>query len=288
MKSRDKKATRSAAPSGGTDGSAAAVSSPRNPRIRAAARLRKRSERDRRGLILVEGIRELRHAVRAGVPVREVFFCPELFRSDEEHGLLHELVGRSIDCVRVARRVFAKLAYREGTGGFVAVAERAERMLEGIEPVTNPLILVVDAVEKPGNLGAILRTADAAGVTGLIVSNPRTDLTNPNIIRASLGTVFTVPWVQAPAAEAVRWLKDKGIAIVAATPAADTVAYTDADLHSPCAIVVGSEDTGAGAIWLEASDVRVRIPMKGQADSLNVSVSASIILYEALRQRGVL
>ncbi|UCF06442.1 MAG: RNA methyltransferase [bacterium] len=285
MKSSNRKALRSPVPSGGTDEWGPAVSSPRNPRIRAAVLLRKRSERDRTGRMLIEGIRELRLAVRAGVSVRETFFCPELFKTDEEHGLLHELAGRNIDCVRVARRAFAKLAYREGTGGFVAVAERPERMLEGLATGTNPLILVVDAVEKPGNLGAILRTADAAGVTGLIVSNPRTDLTNPNVVRASLGTVFTVPWVQSPAAEAVKWLKDKGIAIVTTTPAGDAVPYTDADLHSPCAIVVGSEDTGAGTIWLEASDVRVRIPMQGQADSLNVSVSASIILYEALRQR---
>ena len=153
-----------------------------------------------------------------------------------------------------------------------------------LPPVDDPFYLVADAVEKPGNLGAILRTADAAGVTGLIVSDPGTDLYNPNVIRSSLGTVFSVPVAMADSGAAAEWLKQRDITIITSSPDADTP-FSSVDLTGPCAVVVGSEELGAGETWFEASDIRIRIPMMGIADSLNVSVAAAVLMYEALRQR---
>lgn len=203
---------------------------------------------------------------------------------DEERRLFRELEKRKIKLNPVGRRAFEKIAYRESTGGLVALAEKPDSTLHNLPRNANPVYLVVDAVEKPGNLGAIFRSADGAGVTGVIVSAPGTDLFNPNVIRASLGTVFTVPSTIASARDGIQWLKSSGTCIVTSTPRGVTE-YTDIDMASPCAIVVGSEDRGAGNEWLQASDIRVKIPMRGSADSLNVSACATILIYEALRQR---
>lgn len=260
------------------------ISSVQNPRVKAASRLHKRRDRDRLGLMLIEGAREVSRALVAGVEIVEVFFCPESATGRLEGDLLEAIEGRGVPVTAVDRSVMARIAYREGTDPIVAVARKTEHTLDMLPATAPALFLVIDGVEKPGNLGAMLRTADAAGVSGIIVSDPGTDLCNPNVVRASLGTVFTVPAAVAAVDEAVRWLRDRGMAIVTSSPDGE-MPYTAADLAAPCAIVVGSEELGAGEEWFEASDIVVRIPMLGAADSLNVSASAAILVYEALRQR---
>jgi len=184
----------------------------------------------------------------------------------------------------VGRKAFEKLAYREAGGGIVAVARQPSHTLADLPERDCPLYLVVNAVEKPGNLGALMRSADGAGAAGVIITDPTTDLYNPNAIRSSLGTIFTVPRALSEASVAMSWLKGRKVAIITTSPSARAL-YSEADFTGPCAIVVGSEDAGLGREWIEASDLSVRIPMKGAADSLNVSVTAAILLYEALRQR---
>ena len=260
------------------------ITSPANPRIKSLIRLGKKNERLRTGLMAVEGIREISRAAAAGVVFREAYHCPDIASGREERELLASLGTAGAELIEVSAAVFGKLAYREGTGGIVAVAARAEHSLGELEPGERPLIIVIDHLEKPGNLGAVFRSADGSGADAVIVSDPSAELSNPNVIRASLGTVFTVPSAVAPAAEVIGWLRERGITIVAAAPGGCTE-WFDADLASPCAIVVGSEDRGLGDEWLKAAGVRVTIPMRGAADSLNASATAAILLYEALRQR---
>lgn len=260
------------------------ITSPGNPRIKSAVALRKKRERDRTGLMLIEGIRELSHALEGGIVIESVFFEPDLAATNDGNRLMQELDARNIASTAVPARVFKKLAYRESSGGFVAVARKPKQSLLDLPPSENPLYLVVDAVEKPGNLGAVLRSADAAGLTGLIVSDPKTDLYNPNVIRSSLGTVFTIPTAITTSDDAVTMLKEKKITVFTSTPNG-TLLYTGADFSAPSAIVVGSEDRGASDTWLDNADVLVRIPMVGRADSLNVSAAATILIFEALRQR---
>lgn len=260
------------------------ITSVQNSRVKAVSRLHKRRDRDRLGLMLIEGAREILLALGANVGIVEVFFCPEAATGRLEGEILRILEGRDIPVTAVERAVMAKIVYREGTDCIVAVARKTEHTLEMLPSAAPALFLVIDGVEKPGNLGAMFRTADAAGVSGIIVIDPGTDLCNPNVVRASLGTVFTVPAAVAGAPEAIRWLRDRGIAIVTSSPDGE-IAYTAADLTAPSAIVVGSEELGADEEWFDASDMVVKIPMRGDADSLNVSASAAVLVYEAIRQR---
>lgn len=259
------------------------ITSPRNPRLRAVMRLGKRRDRDREGLFLIEGVREISRAIDGGVEISDAYTCP-WSTSKEEEILLDTLRTMGIPVTTVTRRAFDKIVYREGSSGIVAAARKPDYTFERLAVPPDPLYLVVEAVEKPGNIGAILRSADGAGATGTIVCDPGTDLCNPNVIRASLGTVFTVPIAIATTEAAIEWLRRGEFAILAATPHADTI-YTDADMRRGCAIVVGSEDRGVSERWLEAADVTVTVPMRGSADSLNVSTAAALIMYEALRQR---
>ena len=260
------------------------IASPHNTRIKSAAKLHKRHERDRTGSILIEGIRELSRALERGIVVEEVFCCRDLLDRESSEPVMRGIEERGIPLTAVGRKAFEKLAYREATGGLVALARRPSSALEDLPERDCPLYLVVDSVEKPGNLGALMRSADGAGAAGVIITDPGTDLFNPNAIRSSLGTIFTVPNAMAETSLAIRWLKARNVAIVTTSPAGEAF-YTEADFTGPSAIVVGSEDRGLGRGWLEASDRSVRIPMRGAADSLNVSVTAAILLYEALRQR---
>ena len=260
------------------------IASPHNPRIKSAAGLHKKHERDRNGSMLIEGVRELSRALESGIDIIEVFWCPDLLDQETGGPIIRGIERKNIPIIAVGRRAYEKLVYREASGGLVAVARQPAHALADMPETECPLYLVVDAIEKPGNLGALLRSADAAGVTGLIASDQHTDLYHPNVIRASLGTVFTLPIAISSAVEAIGWLEARAIAIIAATPDA-ALCYTDVDLTVPLAIVVGSEDAGLGTEWLQATGTRVRIPMKGSADSLNVSAAATILLYEALRQR---
>jgi TrmH family RNA methyltransferase len=260
------------------------ITSAQNPRVKQVARLRERRQRDREGLMLVEGADELALALAGGARPRAVFYCPALSPRPLDK-LLDRAEQAGAELVEVSPPAFEKLAYRQNPDGILAVLPAVRRRLDDLAPGEQPLLLVVEAVEKPGNLGALLRSADACAADGVIVCDPATDLNNPNVVRSSRGTLFTVPVVEAGAAQAIAWLRARHIAILAATPQAALV-YTAADLRGPLAIAVGAEDDGLSAAWLDQADQKVRLPMLGQVNSLNVSTAAALLLYEAVRQRG--
>lgn len=255
-----------------------------NPRIRAAAALRERRERDRAGLTLVDGARELRRALDAGVAVVEAFVCDPLLAGPDARTALDRLRDGGIPLQPVSETVFAKLAFGQRAEGLVAIVRIPSAGLDDLTIPDRALVVVVEGVEKPGNLGAILRSADGAGADAVIAASPRTDLYNPNTIRASAGTIFGLPLAAATTGETLAWLTGHGLRIVAARVDAAT-AYTDADLGGPVALVFGTEADGLSDDWRGTGTDAVRIPMLGIADSLNVSVSAAILLYEARRQR---
>ncbi len=233
--------------------------------------------------MLVEGYEEISLALESGGTPERLFHCPELARQSDE-ALLLRLAIQGCEILPVRERAFARLAYREHPDGWLAVFKAPSTELGRLTPGPNPLVLVAESVEKPGNLGAMLRTADAAGVNALIAADPRTDWANPNIIRASKGTVFSVPVAQASSEETVEWLRERGIALLAAVPDAG-LSYTQADLSGAIAVIVGTEKEGLSSALLAAADHRVRIPMSGRVNSLNVSTAAALLIYEALRQR---
>lgn len=253
------------------------ISSPTNPRIKHLIRLRQRRIRDAEGVTLVEGARELRRAARAGARIRSLYHDPGII---DQAGL-----PPADEVVTVSPTVLSKVAMRATTEGFVAVVEQSTRQLETLRLPPLGLLLVVESIEKPGNLGAMLRTADAAGVDAVLVADPTTDVWNPNVIRASVGSVFDVPTAVATAFELVGWLDERGIPLCATMPDAKLSLY-ETDLTGPIAVAVGSEHSGLGSILVEAARVRVRIPMAGATDSLNASVSTAVTLFEAVRQRG--
>jgi RNA methyltransferase, TrmH family len=259
------------------------ITSTANPRVKQLVALRRRRARDESGVTLVEGGPEIELAIAAGIRPRALYYCPEL--SSPQHQYLAERArDLGADVIRLSRPVFEKASYREGPDGWLAVVPAVNTSLDHLDPGPRPLVLACAGLEKPGNLGAILRTADAAGVAAVIAADPVTDWGNPNVVRASKGTVFSVPVASAPSAEALAWIAGLRLQIVAATPDAATL-VTDADLTRPTVIAVGAEQAGLPADWVERADVCVRIPMFGRADSLNVATSAAIITYEAVRQR---
>ncbi|MGI4871742.1 MAG: TrmH family RNA methyltransferase [Janthinobacterium lividum] len=262
------------------------ITSLHNPRIKEVLRLQEKSaERRRQGLTLVEGYRELTHARQAGWAVATLFVCAELAGD----ALTQELAAapQPYEYVPVSPTVFARLAMRERSDGVLAVLRTPHRTLADLQLPANPLVLVLEAVEKPGNLGAILRTADAAPAHAVLVGDPRTDLYNPNVIRASLGGIFTVPTVAAPMPEILAFLRGQGIRTFAAALADDAHAYTAATLSGPTALVLGTEADGLTPATRAACDETIIIPMRGQLDSLNVSVAAAVLAFEAVRQREV-
>lgn len=266
------------------------ITSPSNARVKELIALRRRRVRDAQQAMLVEGLEETALAVEAGASVRALFYCPELILG-ESRDAADALVGRVRDhggqTIRLSRAAFERAAYREGPDGILLVAEAVDRTLEELSAEVGeaPLILVSQGVEKPGNLGAMLRTADAAGVSAVIAADPVTDWSNPNVVRGSKGTVFSVPVASASTAATLAWLRDRGIRTVATTPDTD-VLHTAADLTGSVGILVGTEKEGLTDEALEAVDVRVRIPMSGLVNSLNVATAAAVVLYEAVRQRG--
>lgn len=260
------------------------ITSLANARVRAAAALRDRRERDRSGLTLVDGARELRRALDAGVEVVEAFVCESLLAGPDARAALDGLQARATPVLRVSEPVFAKVAFGQRAEGLVAVARILPTALDDLALPVRPLVVVVESVEKPGNLGAVLRSADGAGADALIAASPRTDLFNPNAIRASAGTIFSLPLAAATTAATVEFLARRQIQVVTARVDADRV-YTDLDLGGPLALVLGAEAEGLSDAWHGPGMQAVRIPMLGIADSLNVSVSAAILLYEARRQR---
>ncbi|MBO0848674.1 MAG: RNA methyltransferase [Pseudonocardia sp.] len=256
------------------------ITSTANPRIKDLVRLRRRRHREERGETLVEGYEELSLALSAGVRPVAVYHCPELARPGE----LEALGGRA-EPVLVSAPVFGKISYRESPDGWLAVLPAVRTGLADLRPGVDPLILVCEGVEKPGNLGAMLRTADAAGVAAVIATDPGTDWSNPNVIRASKGAVYAVPVAAAGTSDVLEWLAARAIPVLAATPEAATP-YAELDLRGSLAVAVGAEKHGLSEPWLAAAAHRALIPMYGHVDSLNVSTSAAILLYEAVRQRS--
>lgn len=261
------------------------ITSPANPRLKTLTALRRRRTRETEGVTLVEGFEELELAWRSGVVPRAVYYCPALMAGDAARsGLVREAGAAGAEIVELSRAAFERAAYREGPDGFLAVVSTSTRAAAGLDVPDDALVLVCEGVEKPGNLGAMLRTADAAGVHAVVAADPVTDWGNPNVVRSSKGTVFSVPVATDTARSALDWLRQRGITVVAATPDTD-VAHTDVDYTGPVAILVGAEKHGLTPQVLEQADHRVRIPMAGVANSLNVSTSAAIVVYEAVRQR---
>ena len=260
------------------------ISSLQNPRVKQLVRLRDRRPRDEAGVFLVEGYREIRRALEKGVALQEIYFSRDWFLGENEPALLEEARRCGAALFELSKDAFAKVAYRERPDGLLAVAPQWRRSLAELTLPAVPFLLVVESIEKPGNLGTILRSADAAGCDALIVCDPITDLFNPNVVRASTGVLFSVPCVVASSEEVQAWLHTRGIRSIATTPAATTL-YTDANLTGPLAVVMGSEQYGLSEFWLKHADLPVRIPMAGQADSLNVAMATIITLFEAVRQR---
>lgn len=263
----------------------ATITSPHNARVKAAIRLRDRRHRQKQARIRIDGARELLRAIHAGVPLVEVFVCGPLCQGDDAQRVLAELPKSGAEVLNVAQPVFEKLAFGDRADGVVGVAQTPCPALSDLTLPDNPLVAVLEGVEKPGNVGAALRSGDAAGLSALIVADGRTDLYNPNAIRASLGTIFTLPVCTAGAQEALDWLRRHGLSIYAARVDARVV-YTEADLRRPAAIVLGSEAEGLSRVWTGEDVTAVRLPMLGVADSLNVSATAAVLFYEALRQRS--
>jgi RNA methyltransferase, TrmH family len=261
-----------------------ALASPSNPRIKSAARLRERRERESTGLTLVDGTREVRRALEAGVEVVEAFVCEPLLAGEDARVALDLLRDRRVPVTTTTETAFAKVAFGDRAEGLVAVVRTPTLDLNDLTLPPDPLLVVVEGVEKPGNIGAILRSADGAGADAVIAASPRTDLANPNVIRASAGTFFAIATAAGPTADVVDWLRERRIRVVAAR--VDGVrSYTETDLRGPLAIVLGSEAKGLTDRWGAADVEAVRLPMHGVADSLNVSVAAAVLLYEARRQR---
>lgn len=261
------------------------ITSVHNPRVKSAIRLRERKHREQENLCLIDGVRETSRALTAGVGLREVFVCPEYCSTADAREALAQIESR-IEPTRLAPAVFDKLAFGDRCEGIVAVATPPRTGWNTLRLADNGLIGVVEGVEKPGNLGAIVRTADCAGLAGLISVSPRTDFFNPNAIRASLGTVFTVPLVEAPPRETLGWLLEARFQIFAARVESTARSYAEVDYGGRAAIVLGSEATGLSETWTGPSVTPIVIPMRGTADSLNVSAAAAVLFFEAQRQRN--
>lgn len=258
------------------------ITSLANPQVKALVRLRERRERDRTGRFVIEGYRELTRAVEAGVGFDTLYACRSLFLGGNEPDLL---AAAGAPVVELGEAAFRKVSYRDRPEGLAAVARQFPTDLARLDLSGAPLLLVVESIEKPGNLGTMLRTADAAGAAGVVVCDPTTDPFNPNVVRASLGTLFTVALAIASTAETIRHLRAGGVRTVATTPHTSRLLW-ESDLSGPCAIVIGSEQYGLSDAWLRAAGDRVRIPMAGHADSLNAAMAAGIALFEAVRQRS--
>ncbi len=288
------------------------ITSAQNPKIKDLLALQEKSkERRRKGLFVVEGRRELFHCIEAGYEPYTVFVCREIIsgedfeeivgrvgRSGEGGGVAGEAgsggsgatglaVGGSRECnlIEIPRQLYDKVAYRGGTEGVIAEMRCKSLDLESLALKENPLVVVLESVEKPGNLGAVLRSADAAGADAVIVCDPLTDIYNPNLIRSSIGAIFTVPVAVASSEETISWLKAQGIRIYTAQ-LQDSEWYYDTDMKGGTAVIMGTEATGLTDVWRKAADAHIKIPMLGRLDSLNVSVSAAILLFEAVRQRN--
>ncbi len=262
------------------------ITSVRNPRVKHLVRLRESSHRRRQGRFPVEGRREVERALQSGWPLETLYFCPDYFPREDAYRVVEAADAASVDCVLMDKAPFAKASLRENPDGLLAVAHTRTLSLDDLPAGDPPLLLVAQGIEKPGNLGALLRTADAAGADALVAGDPVADLHNPNAVRASQGSFFHVPVAAASTEALLAWLSRRGIQIVMTTPGAERTLW-EADFTGPVAVVVGAESTGLPSAWLAAPGTAVRLPMRGLADSLNVNTAAAVCLYEAMRQRRV-
>ena len=254
------------------------ITSLQNPRVKQVVKLRDdKKQRQHDGLMLVEGYDEISLALEAGHQPITLFIAPELVRRD-----IKEV---TTEILTVSPAVFEKMSYRENPDGWLGIFPIPHVSLDDLKLSETPFVIVAESVEKPGNLGAILRTADAAHVDAVLVCDPRVDAYSPNVVRASRGTIFTVPVVETKSAQALVWLQQRGIRVLAATPSAEAE-YTRQDLRVPLAVAVGTENEGLSGLWLNQADMRVKIPMMGKVNSLNVSIAAALLVYEAVRQRS--
>ena len=275
------------------------ITSAQNPKIKNLLLLQEKSKaRREQGLFVVEGRRELEHCLEGGFRVKTIFYCPAITGQSVTGGSnfsvaemkadapekLSSSVTEDVQYIEIPEQLYKKVAYRDSTEGIIAEVQYKALSLEDLRLPGKPLVVVLESVEKPGNLGAVLRSADAAGADAVLIGDPLTDLYNPNLIRASIGAVFTVPVVAAPSAEIIPFLKARDIQILTAQ-LQDSSFYYDVDMRRGTAIVMGTESTGLTQVWRQAADAHIRIPMLGRLDSLNVSVSAAILLFEAVRQR---
>jgi TrmH family RNA methyltransferase len=260
------------------------IESPQNPRVKTAVKLRKSSFRRKQKKTLIEGFREIARAFHAGWKFNELYYTPSLFLDPAASALIQKIAQTGIPIFQCSESAFHKMSYRDTPDGLLALSPLAGKPLSEIQLPENPLLLIAEQLEKPGNLGTLLRTADAAGVDAVIVCDPRTDINNPNVIRASMGTLFFMPIAEASSQETLQWLKEKKIQPVSAFPSAQKE-YTQLNLKIPTAIIVGAEDEGLSPLWEAETNGQARIPMLGKNDSLNVSTAAAIFLYEAVRQR---
>ncbi|MCH9627668.1 MAG: 23S rRNA (uridine(2479)-2'-O)-methyltransferase [Chlamydiales bacterium] len=255
------------------------LTSNQNPKVKEAKRLWKRRERESTQRFLIEGFRELSRAT--SVEIETLFICPDLFLGENESDLIARIKAPVYPC---SESVFRSLSYRDRPDGLLAVAKQSHLTLASLKPSARPFYVIAEAIEKPGNLGTILRSSDATGVDAVIVCDKCTDIHNPNVVRASVGTLFTQPVVEAGGEETLQWLREQNIALLAATPSAKKE-FTDVDLTQGVAIVVGTEQYGLTKRWMEGADLQVKIPMQGVADSLNVAMATTLLLYEVIRQR---
>lgn len=261
------------------------ITSLQNPRIKAVIALRDRRDRQAARLTRVEGRDALALALECGALPDTLFYCPDLFRHADEAALIERIERTGAALIEVSRPVFEKMAYREGPDGWLATFPLPDVSLDHVQLGASPFVVVAESIEKPGNLGAMLRTADAAGVNALVSCAPRTDWGNPNTVQASKGAVFSVPIAEASSEATYAWLRRNQIRIVATTPDAALAPY-DGDLRGPIAVLVGTENEGLTSFWLDRADIAVRIPMFGTVNSLNAATSAALLMYEVVRQRA--
>ncbi len=256
------------------------ITSTKNPRLKFLVSLQNAKERKASRLFSIEGVREISLAQQSGFSISSLIICTEIYKEDSAYP-----ISLSADeILHVPETVFAKIAYRGSTGGVIAIARTKALSLSDLKCSTQSLFLILEKIEKPGNLGAMLRTADAAGVSGVIIADPSTDVFNPNVVRSSIGCLFTVPVAIGQNEDVLNWCRKNEIRTYAASLEARSI-YTQVDLTKSCAIVLGSEADGLSPFWLSTVDEKIIIPMRGKIDSMNVSNAAAVLIFEAVRQR---
>lgn len=258
------------------------ITSIQNPYIKSLVQLQEKAKlRKQTGTFLIEGLRELELALKGNYEIETILFLPELITTEQ----INKLFRNATDMIEISKEVYQKLAYRDTTEGILAIAKTKSLLLSDLKLSENPLILVAESLEKPGNIGAILRTADAANLDAVIIANPKSDLYNPNVVRSSVGCLFTNNIATGTTTEIIAFLKEKNIRFYCAT-LQNSTSYHTQNYTLPTALVVGTEATGLSQEWRDAATQNIIIPMQGQIDSMNVSVAAAILIFEAKRQRG--